>query len=164
MRGFFFNYAGAGVGADRLDRVRLPVLEIAGVAEQDFVNNIDFNNIIDELKTAKSQTKFLYKVISSNLFKVFLTSNKKYLIISILSRECCSRADFIYFIMVFNIQTGKFFLLSRDILNPVGNVQSSWPSEEAGQLINNYNLMLNSAVIKTGSLTGSPTGAGQPQI
>jgi hypothetical protein len=73
---------------------------------------------------------------------------------------CCSRAAFIYFRIVFNIQTGKFFLLSRDILNPVGSAQSSCPSEEAGQLINNYNLMLNSAVIKT----GLPTGAGQPQI
>jgi DNA polymerase type B, organellar and viral len=47
-------------------------------------------------------------VVKNNLFKVFLTENKKYLIVSFLNK------DFIYFRVVFNVKTCTFTLLATD--------------------------------------------------
>jgi hypothetical protein len=47
-------------------------------------------------------------VVKINLFKVFLTENKKYLIVSFLNK------DFIYFRVVFNVKTCTFNLLATD--------------------------------------------------
>jgi len=87
------------------------------------------------------QIAFLRKVISAhytettetteikltNLFRVYLSPNRKYLIISSLTK------DFIYIRVIFNIKTGKFTYFCRDIL----------------QLDNKYTgrLLLNSAAL-----------------
>src|SRR6202050_3548301 len=63
----------------------------------------------------------------TNLFRVYLSPNRKYLIISSLTK------DFIYIRVIFNIKTGKFTYFCRDIL----------------QLDNKYTgrLLLNSAAL-----------------
>jgi hypothetical protein len=60
---------------------------------------------------------------STDLFKVYLSPNGKYLIISIMS------PDFLYYRIKFKTKTGKFLFVSKDILNP--------------QLINKSNFILN---------------------
>lgn len=85
-----------------------------------FLNYSSFVNNKFYLKNEKGQIEFLQLVIKSYLFKVYVSPNKKYLIIS------SSTPEFIYN-RVFNINTGKFIFESKDNL----------------QLENNYNLILD---------------------
>ena len=62
----------------------------------------------DLISNESFQVKFMQVVIKIVLFKVFLSNNNKYLIISFLNKE------FVYFRVVFNLKTGKFLFLALD--------------------------------------------------
>jgi len=83
--------------------------------EEDFSKNIKFilnkDNIDVLLKDEKLQIAFLKEVIDSNQFKVFLSKNRKYIIISFYNKK------FEYIRIVFQIKTGKLIFSSKDILN-----------------------------------------------
>jgi hypothetical protein len=73
--------------------------------------------------------------IDFDLFKVYLSHNKKYLIISII------RPDSVCYRIVFNNVSGKFLSVIKDIINP--------------ELINKLNLILNPA---SGTSSGQNEG------
>jgi len=83
--------------------------------EEDFSKNIKLilnkDNIDVLLKDEKLQIAFLKEVIDSNQFKVFLSKNRKYIIISFYNKK------FEYIRIVFLIKTGKLIFSSKDTLN-----------------------------------------------
>lgn len=75
--------------------------------------NLHNNDFLLKLKSEKIQIAFLKEVIGSveDKFKVYLSENKLYLIISYLSNK------FEYIRIVYHIKTGKFLLCCKDLLN-----------------------------------------------
>lgn len=69
------------------------------------------NNTAVSLNDEKKQIAFLNEVIESDKYKVYLSNNKLYLIISYLTQ------NFEYNRVVFNINTGKFLFCSKDSFN-----------------------------------------------
>ena len=72
---------------------------------------VDLNNIAVQLKDEKLQIAFLREVIESDKYKVFLSKNKLYLIISFLTNK------FNYNRIVFKNKTGKLVFCSTDSFN-----------------------------------------------
>ena len=70
--------------------------------------DLDINNIAVQLKDEKLQIAFLREVIESATYKVFLSKNKLYLIISYLTNK------FNYYRIVFHNKTGKLVFCSKD--------------------------------------------------
>nr|QWO71369.1 DNA polymerase [Termitomyces sp. T123] len=73
--------------------------------------DLDLNNIAVQLKNERLQIAFLKEVLESNRFKVYLSKNKLYLIISYLTNK------FDYNRIVFHNKTGKLLFCSKDSFN-----------------------------------------------
>nr|QWO71373.1 DNA polymerase [Termitomyces sp. DKA64] len=77
----------------------------------DSVIDVEYNKLSNLLANVYFQIKFLEEVKKNKFFKVFVSFNKKYLIISYLNKA------FSFIRIIFKIETGKFLFLARDILN-----------------------------------------------
>jgi DNA polymerase type B, organellar and viral len=76
------------------------------------LKNIEFQPLLRErLKDEKLQIAFLMEVIKSDTYKVFISKNKLYLIISFLTKK------FNYNRIVFHNKTGKLMFCSKDSFN-----------------------------------------------
>lgn len=69
---------------------------------KDSLFEITYVAFLAQIAREKYQVQFLQEVLKNALFKVFLTENKKYLIVSFLNKE------FIYFRVVFNVKPCTF--------------------------------------------------------